>query len=437
MNHLWLFWLPLIFLPNLGAETPTALGTLTLADYLIGPYLVFLFIGLHRSREERLVPAPRIYVRYLIPTMLWFLWWAFISTLSIYFRFNYADQSQIIFGLLKLAKLALYVTAAVLTILALARLRPTDRQKFDWAMTVIGLMTGLTLLLSGNQTTTIFATADIRSSQVFQENPISVLMAILIAYLAGKVIDKQGSTRWRSATAATLGIMFFGLVFAEGRGGWVAAAVGVAYIGFRRINWRTFRWFVAGVVLLAIAYSHIPSFRDLVDRTLNPDQTFLAQYNAGVFGLDDGARLIILQIEAPKILNDPFLGRGFFHRGGLSGIFTTGSHNFFLQMFLETGFVGGSLILVLLFQMWRHASQQETTENGLALPTKAALVAAIVAGLSGEYFYGGTVLLILLLAYAPVGAQSLPLSAMDIVKPLPPVSLSGQSLTATRSADGS
>ena len=416
LNRVWLYWLPLLFLPSVNLATSTAFGTLTVSDYLIGPYLVLVAISLRHSPTGNFAPVRRLWVRYLIPTMLWFLWWAVISTLSMYFRFSYADQTRIMFGLLKLAKLSLYVVAAVLTMYALARLNPSERRQFDWVMTAIGLLTGLTLLISGNEENALVSGSTAASSgQVFTDNPISVLMAILLAFLAGKVIDESQPSPWRHATIATLVIMVFGLVIAEGRGGWLAAAAGAAYIGFRRMSWSTVRYVLAGVVLLVIAYHQIPTFRELVDRTIQPDQAFLQDYNAGVMGLDDGARFSILQSEAPKLLDDPILGRGIFHRGGLSGLFSTGSHNFFVQIFLETGLVGGLLVLALAFQMWRHASSFERDASGLALPTKAAIVAAIIAGLSGEYFYGGTALLVLLLTYVPVG--SLPVVRHRVIKP--------------------
>jgi hypothetical protein len=408
LTYLWILWLPLLFLPNLGAETSTAFGTLTVADYLIIPYLALLVLSMPYLRKGAL-GVGRSYAMFLHPTMLLFVVWAFISTITIFFRYPYPIQTeqQIIFGLLKIAKLVLYGSAAMLTIQALHLSSAKWQRRYDWALTAVGALIGVTLLISGNEAAALTQATSGRATQVFQENPIAVLMGILIVYLVAKVVDERQSSPWRAVTSLTLVIMTLGFVLAEGRGGWLAALVGGSYILFRRASFRTLQVVFIGALVVIFAYNQFPAFRDLLDRTLQPDPEFLRQYNAGVFGVDDGARLVILQAEVSKILNSPLLGTGFFHRGGYSGIFITGSHNFFLQMFLETGIPGGILVLVIVRQMWRHASRVEAS-GASALAIKAALVAAIVSALSGEYFYGGTVLLILFLTYAPVGAKVVP-----------------------------
>ncbi len=45
--------------------------------------------------------------------------------------------------------------------------------------------------------------------------------------------------------------------------------------------------------------------------------------------------------ESAKFPKSPIFGTGFYHRGEKSGLWLTGSHNFWIQMFLETGLVGG------------------------------------------------------------------------------------------------
>jgi O-antigen ligase len=412
MKYLWLYWLPLLFLPNLGTASQTQFGTLTIADYLIGPYLVLLILSMPYLRKGA-SGTGRTFASFLYPTMMLFVMWAFVSTITIFFRYPYPTQTepQIIFGLLKIAKLVLYGSAGMLTIQALHLSSATWKRRYDWALTAVGALIGATLFISGNEAALAVQSSSglsvIRTTQVFQENPISVLIGILIVYFVAKVVDERQNSIWRSVTSGVLVLMTLGLVFAEGRGGWLAALFGVSYILFRRADFRTLRVIIVGAVVVIFSYNQFPGFRDLVDQTLQPDQEFLRQYNAGVFGVDDGARLGILVTEAPKILRAPLLGTGFFHRGGYSGIFSTGSHNFFLQMFLETGIPGGILVLVIVCQMWRHASLVEAS-GASSLPAKAALLTAIASGLSGEYFYGGTVLLILWLTYAPVGAHFAP-----------------------------
>jgi len=398
MRRLWLFWLPLLFLPSLGYEQPTPFGTLTLADFLIGPYLILVYFG---SRHPGAPRKKRVDA--LLPLLLVFLWWATISTLLLPLRYDYATHHPLWFGLLKLGKLSLYGVAGILTIKAL----PHDEKRggFYWSLLMAGVVVGVTLFLTQNSYDELRLLEPGKSTQVYQENPTSAMMSILICFVAGSLLAGNGTSRWRRYASIGLVVMFLGFIMAEGRGGWLAALAGVLYL-FAHVNLRrTFVASIVGVALVIFAYNQFPNFKEQVDRTLQPDVTYLKKYQVGVFGLDDGGRWAILKAEVPKIFDSPILGRGFFHRGGYSGIFLTGSHNFFLQMFLETGIPGGVLILGIFWRMWLHAAEPVPGVENQKLPVRAALIAAFVVGLSGEYFYGGTTLFALLLAYAPVGSS--------------------------------
>ena len=398
MRRLWLFWLPLLFLPNLGYEQATPFGTLTLADFLIGPYLILVYFGSQHSR------APgKLRIDAIVPLLVAFLWWASISTLLLPLRYDYPDYHPLWFGLLKLGKLSLYGLAGVLTTKALAD--DEKRTGFYWSFLAAGVIVGVTLFLTGNAYENTRLTASGSGAQVYLDNPVSAMMSILITFFAGSLLAGNGTPRWRRYASIGLIIMFLGFIMAEGRGGWLAALVGVLYLLSHVHLRRTLVASAVGLALVFYAYNQFPSFKEQVDRTLQPDMAYLERYQAGVFGIDDGARLITLKNEAPKLLDSPLLGRGFFHRGGLSGLFSTGSHNFFLQMFLETGVPGGLLVLAIFWRMWRHAAQPIPGSENLKLPVRAALIAAFVVGLSGEYFYGGMTLFTLLLAYAPVGSS--------------------------------
>jgi hypothetical protein len=120
--------------------------------------------------------------------------------------------------------------------------------------------------------------------------------------------------------------------------------------------------------------------------------------------VDDGARFSTWVHEAPKLVNAPILGTGFYHRGGTSGLWDSGSHNFFLQMFLETGIVGGILMVSVFALTWRQAGLKTTSLNKISVATRAALITASVGGMSGEYFYGGVSVLVLFATFAIAGA---------------------------------
>jgi hypothetical protein len=400
MRYIWLFWLPLLFLPNAGREQATTFGTLTLADFLIGPYLIFAFLGGYRYRGTKLR------VNTLLPLMVAFLWWATFSTLSILVRYDYTTNHQVLFGLLKLAKFSLYGTAGILTVKALARKDGDEPTAFYWSILAAGCLVGLLIILTGNQSDpTAFSTND--DDHLYLDNGTSGLLAILITYIAGLVLAREGSVRWRQLATLGLLIMALSLIQANGRGGWLAAIAGIVYLLFSLSKTQFRRVYVTvplGIVLFIILYTQFASFREEVDRTIHPDVALQAYYDGGIFGIDDGGRLAILLHEMPRVFDTPLLGHGFFHRGGLSGIYGMGSHNFYLQIFLETGLPGGFLILFIFWSMWRHASIPGFNREGPNIPVRSALFAAFVLGLSGEYFYGGTILFVLFLVYAPVGS---------------------------------
>ena len=152
---------------------------------------------------------------------------------------------------------------------------------------------------------------------------------------------------------------------------------------------------VLGVAAL-VAFQQVPVFRYDVTRTLRPDSRILARHGAGFLGFDDGARLAAWTHEGTRLVDSPLLGRGFFNRFPGSGLWWTGSHSFWIQMFLETGVPGGVAILTIIWSVWR-----ESRRLGV-LPEEVALLVAFVGGMGGEYFYGGMPLLVLTITVTPL-----------------------------------
>src|SRR5690606_27926507 len=136
MKHLWLFYFPLLFLPNLGYARPTPFGTLELSDFLIGPYIILLLFGINWS--------DRLAIGRLTPLLGIFAAWAFVATITIAIRYGYADHFQVNIGLLKLAKLGLYGVAGILTARALTQ--PKTRLAFNWSLLAAAVVCGVSLL---------------------------------------------------------------------------------------------------------------------------------------------------------------------------------------------------------------------------------------------------------------------------------------------------
>ncbi len=339
--------------------------------------------------------------------MLLFILWALIVTLMIPLRYTYGEYYALNFGLLKIAKFALYCLAGWLTVRVMANER--QRRLFLWSALAATLVVSLGLLLTRDDSLFFFAGAAALVEQAYKDNSIALVAAIFLVVMLGLWLDQRfAALRWRRAASIVLPIIVLGIVLARGRGAWVAALVGSVYLLVHYRKWRALVAVAVGLFLLTIAYLQIDVFRDQVERTLNPDQAYLERYDAGLGGIDVGGRSAILLAELPKVLDAPVFGRGFFHRGGQSGIYSTGSHNYFLQIFLETGIVGGGLLLAIGWLMWKATVHPEAERMGLRVPVRAALLTAFVGGLSGEYFYGGLPLLTILVIYGLIGSLPQP-----------------------------
>jgi O-antigen ligase len=349
-----------------------------------------------------------------------FLLWALLSTISEGLRYGYEGWYEINFGLLKLGKFTLYAVAGWLTV-HLVR-SPRDLKRLLLALTAGGLVTTLALpFAASNPTSPIYDPA--RGFKA--TNAISVEVAIVVVFLAAAWASGWGGPRWSRFAPWALGVMTIGFAFSRGRGGWLAAAVGFIWYLHRRgfLKRRVVAIALVFVVAVLVAFQQVPVFRFEVTRTLRPDAEYLAKYGAGLMGLDEGARLKTWTHEGAKVFDAPILGRGFYNRFSGSGLWWTGSHSFWIQMFLETGIPGGTAMLAMWWLLWR-----ESRSLGV-LPAEVALMVAFVGGMGGEYFYGGMPLLVLIVVLAPLreisvrslaARQSAVLPPKDVVVALKP-----------------
>ena len=399
MKRLWLFFFPLLFMPNVGFSHRTDFGVLEVCDWLIVPFIVSLILVPSARYEQR--------VAKLKPLMWGFLVWALLSTLSIHFRYEYLDDVPILIGsCLKLARLVLYVIAGVL--IARKLVDPRTRAGWTWSLLVALVVLSIGLLVSSGN-------PDAQPTDALEGyksyNAIIVSVAILCSYIAGLWIDNVGSRKWRQCASVAIAfaicaVFISSSLSSHGRGGWLAFATGFGYILWKRTQTLKSVLIVVLVGLASItAYETLPNFRSVIDLTLTPSD------DAPLQSVDDGARISTWIHEGPKLIDAPLLGTGFYHRGGTSGLWDSGSHNFFLQMFLETGVVGGILVISVFVLAWRQARLTAMSRNKISVATRAALVTALVGGMSGEYYYGGVSVLVVFAAFAMAGA----LPAVEVV----------------------
>ena len=391
MSRLWLFCFPLLFLPNFGFSHQTVFGVVEISDWLIVPFIVLLIIAPATRYQQKVAGLNQL--------LLGFLVWASLTILSIHFRYSYLDDVPLLLGcFLKLAKLALYVSAGVLIAKKLSSSKV--RTQWLWSLLAAVVMLSMGLLASNNNPGPQSDALEGYKSY----NAVIVSMAILCAYIAGLWIDDVGTRKWRLGASLVLAFAVSSVILSaslstHGRGGWLALIVGCGYI-----FWKKTRRIKSFAVILVLglagiaAYRTLPNFESLVEATISPSQEEVGN------GLNDGTRLTTWAHEAPKLIDAPLLGTGFYHRGGFSNLWDTGSHNFFIQMFLETGVVGGSLVLMIFGFMWRQMGSMVARQNRISLATRAAWIAAVVGGMSGEYYYGGTSILVLFAIFAMGGA---------------------------------
>ena len=167
MKRLWLFYFPLLFMPNFGFTHQTDFGVLEVSDWLIVPFIVLLLIAPSAKYEQR--------VSKLNPLLYAFLLWAFVSILSIHFRYDYLDDISILVGsCLKLGKLALYVIPGILT----ARKLSDSTVRGDWLWSLLGALIMLSAGLLASSGDSSAQTTDVFEGYK-SYNAITVSVAIL------------------------------------------------------------------------------------------------------------------------------------------------------------------------------------------------------------------------------------------------------------------
>ena len=394
----WLFLLPVLFLPNLGLGRETPFGTLEFSDYFIGFYLLLLWPAARRTGRRRVER-----LEYLTGA---FVTWAFLGAATVNLRYDYgADTHAMYFGLLKLAKLVLYGWAGFLTARALKD--GGVRRLFHWSLLAVVVVLGVSLLVGPGKE----AVGELAAQGFKANNSISVASAILVSYVGGLLLSGYGSTQWRWAAAGAMPIGLAGSLVSGGRGGWLAVVGAAAYLLWRRGPRISSIGLCLGFLLVGyLTYELSPDFGSRLRFTVGLDDTLsIAPSQAAdrFAGIDRGNRPVGWLGEGQKLLDAPILGTGFYHRGGLTTLDLYGSHNYFLQILLETGVVGGVLMLLVFWRMWQDAGSWGAPQALLTIPLRAAFVAAFVGGMGGEYFYGGIGLLVLFLVYAPAGGLPL------------------------------
>ena len=387
-REFWLLLLPLMFIPSASIGQATAFGTLEVSDFLIVPFIVTLL--LYRKTTLR-----HPYEKSFIHFSMLFIIWALLGISLIMIKYNYPNGIAVAASsVLKLAKFTLFGAAGVMV-----WKKVNSRSvltKLHYTILVCGLIVALSLIFQQG-TSDVLSEVD---QKVFKSlNMMSVTLGMIITYTLALVIARLETKTWtRFATVALL-IMLVGFAISRGRGGWFASIAGLSYFFIKQGK----RASTIIVVLVALSapiylYQKFPAFRRDVMTTFNISAE--SQRNIEKDVVDSGHRVETWINEAGKFFNNPLTGTGYFHRGYLSKLWATGSHNYWLQMFLETGLIGGLLTFIIFSRLWLMTTADNVRKSGFNVPLQAVLITAFIGGLSGEYFYGGLALITLLLLFS-------------------------------------
>lgn len=362
------------FLPEVGEfKATSAAGVVGASDKAIIAFAPLVALFAWRI-------APTALERCSKPLAL-FLATAAVSTATIPLRFLDTDGNVVVMGLLRLARFGGTVAYALLMLRLFAD--PRYRRSVAAGWCVGALIHSVLLIL---QSAALDAGSRISTwTLVVQGNPASVALASLGVLTTSLLFS--GSLRKVDARVLSIAgiVLFLGIITSEGRGGWLALLLGLLFLA-RNLGLRTLLPVAFFVGILAVGAQQSETVNDNFSRLFIRHEGYSVAGDDAETEVSDGARVQTWLNEGAKLVAHPILGHGFFHRGGSSPLWWTGSHNFFLQMFLEVGLLGGGAMLWFFGLLWRSCRTLEGTLNSGA---KAALIAIVFGGMGGEYFYGG------------------------------------------------
>lgn len=189
----------------------------------------------------------------------------------------------------------------------------------------------------------------------------------------------QKSVRNRAAIYTLAGFSIICLMYSLSRGGYVALAAGLIFIGALKQ-----RWILVGMCLFAFTWKAI------VPAAV--EQRIFMTYDQQGGGLDHSAQTRLNLWEDAWRLFDtsPVVGTGFntyqfMHRIGTY----EDTHNYYLKVLVETGVIGLAIFVALLLltvwrglELWLHARNQELASLGFGLA--AWMISCMVANAFGD-----------------------------------------------------
>jgi hypothetical protein len=378
--NLFLLLFPLLFCFPAEWFVPTPFGVLAPSDFLL-PALILLLLPGALERRPHLIQPTQLGI-----TFVAFLAWA---TLGVLLIMRYTPDARHLsywmpFGLLKIGKFAEYGMFGFL--LCRAVHTPERQRRFRLSLYVGSALLSVAVIKLFRPDLSVSSDG---------KNALSCMLAVLAVFWTGTYL-KSESFWHRLSILSLLVLVCAAALFTRGRGGWFGGTAGLAYLLLKhgppfhiRLRSVALATVIAAATLIIVART--PAVSELLLSTFRAREHAIAKTSefGRHYGFDDGGRLRTWLHEVQKLPYAPVLGVGFFQRNPSSGLWSTGSHNFLLQIALETGLVGLALLLRILWRLWfglRTIASHQTL-------IRSILITAFVLGMSGEYFYGTLVLL--------------------------------------------
>jgi O-antigen ligase len=369
------------------------MGTLELMDLIIIPFILFVIIG---KQGKGILISKRFTI-----IILFFIFWITLGVLFLPLRYNYPNFKIFYFSILKVAKFTMYVVTGLL-IIRVFSLKYFNRYFFS--LIVTGLLISISIVYVKLNVNPLVARSVIFSA----DNVMSAGMCLLLAFLTPFVFKNNFNLFLSTFLKIGFPIMLLGLLLSEGRGGMIAYFISVIY--FLRNKFYKLRFslgILLGVLMIVGFFFMFEEFQYEVLRTFGYSQEYnikMQKNNAGIGGIDDGKRLSGIIVSIGSVLETPIMGTGFYHRGWKTSLMAAGSHNFWLQMLLETGLVGFLLVINLARNCWIITNRIKSVDYRLSESFKMVLIAAFIVLNSGEYFYAGEALMMFFLLLAPLAS---------------------------------
>ncbi len=387
MKHLLLFFAIIApFVPDIARSGSTGgLGQITQADRLLVPaFVVLALIG------RRLPPTP---LERLAPPLFTFVLLALIASISVPLRFPTADPNVALMGVLRMAKFSGYALLAVASLRCFAS--PTYRKTvlFGWGAGIVLISSVLI-----RQALNLDVGIGVKDGIYIQGNPHSVALACVVV----SALSVLGSGRlsaphtWLVGAVTMAGVI--GMLFSQGRGGWLSLLIGAGFM-VRKIRVRYLVAAAAVALLVVTAAANSPTVARNLRGLIVEEQGYSSGGEDAETGLSDAGRIQTWIHESGKLAEHPLLGFGIFHRGGASPLWSSGSHNFFLQMFLEAGLLGGGAFLWFFWNLWRAT---QTLQRDARIGGQAVLLTMVSGAMGGEYLYGDAPLYCFIIALWPL-----------------------------------